>query len=155
MPADFEFVASCSSSSHALAEIPSQLIPPILKNPLTNHFEVAWVRARIPSVFKITPDPTEIEKTVLFMGFVAAAENKMEGVPFWCSDYYGRTSLTFSEEESDESLKDQVANAYWGLLLAEPEILQDFDVKVMHMGANVTLHFGCEDGEPFLREIPD
>ena len=59
----------------------------------------------------------------------------------------------FSDAETDESSKERVAQAFWGVLLSEPELLEDFEAKVVHMGTFDTLHFGCEDGEPFFREI--
>jgi hypothetical protein len=58
----------------------------------------------------------------------------------------------FSDAETDEITKERVAQAFWGVLLSEPELLEDFEASVVHMSTFDTLHFGCEDGEPFYRE---
>ena len=96
-----------------------------------------------------------MEKALLWVGFVAVADGRDEAVAFECCDYYGKTSLMFSDEESDETLKQQVAQAFWGALLSEPDELEDFEAHVMHLGAGCTMHFGCTDGEPFYDEIAD
>jgi hypothetical protein len=107
----------------------------------------------LPYAFGISPEPSEGEKTLLSVGFVAVCDGQDEAVAFWCADCYGKTSLMFSDTETDEGAKEEAASAFWGVLLSEPDKLEDFEASVMHLGAPVTLHFGCEDGEPYLREI--
>jgi hypothetical protein len=96
-----------------------------------------------------------MEKALLSAGFVAVADGQTEGVAFECSDYYGETSLMFSDEETDEPAKQRIADAFWGVLLSAPDDLEDFEASVVHLGAPVTLNFGCENGEPYCRETPD
>lgn len=152
VPAAIELNGTMFSSAFPLAELPSEIIPPVLRRPVKEKYDVAWVRARLPIVFGFTPEPSEIEKTLLSVGFVAVPEGEEEAIAFECSDYYGCTSLTFSGKETDETAKRQVAEAFWGCLLSEPDELDDFEARVVHLGAGVTLQFGCRDGEPFYDE---
>ena len=152
VPADVELNGNSFSPSFPLRGMPSTLIPPILRLPIEKHYDVSWVRGRLPHAFGISPKPSEMEKTLLGTGFVAVPDGQEQAVAFECSDYYGRTSLMFSYEETDEDLKSQVANAFWLILLAEPEKLEDFEATVLHLGAPVTMRFGCRDGEPFYEE---
>ena len=119
---------------------------------VARHFDVAWVRARLPVVFGFTPEPSEVEKTFLLEGFVAVEDGSDVGVAFECSDYYGATSLTFSDAEADEDLKSRLAEAFWNILLSEPGALADFEGRVDHFAAGVTLTYGCENGEPYCFE---
>lgn len=155
VPAEVELEGRSFSPSFSLADLSAVQIPPILRVPIAKHYDVSWVRARLPHVFGISPEQSEAEKTLLWAGFVAVPDGEVEGVAFWCSDYYGKTSLIFSDAEDDESAKEKVAAAFWGVLLSEPNQLEDFEASVVHLGASVTLHFGCKDGEPFLQESPE
>jgi hypothetical protein len=155
VPAEVELEGRSFSPSYPLAELPATRIPPILRLPIKKHYDVAWVRARLPHVFGISPEPSEAEKTLLWTGFVAVADAQVEAVAFWCSDHYGKTSLMFSDAETDEAAKEKAASAFWGVLLSEPNKLEDFEASVIHLGQPVTLHFGCEDGEPFFRETSE
>ena len=56
------------------------------------------------------------------------------GVAFECSDHYGKT-LHVSKAESDEGLKGRVADAFWSILLSEPDALADFSGRFDHVGA--------------------
>lgn len=155
VPAEVELEGRSFGPSFPLAELPPSQIPPILRVPVEKHYDVSWVRARLPHAFGISPEPSEAEKTLLWTGFVAVPDGQEEGVAFWCSDYYGKTSLTFSDADTDEATKEKAARAFWGVLLSEPDMLEDFAARVIHLGAPVTLHFGCEGGEPYFRETPD
>jgi hypothetical protein len=156
VPAEVELEGRFFRPSFPLADLPAVRIPPILRVPIEKHYDVSWVRARLPLAFGISPEPSEAEKTLLWVGFVAIADGEDEAVAFWCSDYYGKTSLMFSDAEAaDEAAKEKAATVFWGLLLSEPDELEDFEASVRHLGAPVTLHFGCEDGEPFFRETSE
>jgi hypothetical protein len=122
IPAQLDLDGTMFQPSFHLRELPSGLIPPVLRVPLEQQFDVAWVRARLSVVFGFTPEPSEMEKTFLQQAFVAVPEGSDEGIAFECSDYYGKTSLTFSQAEADEALKTRVADAFWRLLLSEPVI---------------------------------
>ncbi len=155
VPAQVELDGMMFQPSFCLNELASERIPPVLRVPIEQQFDVAWVRARLPVVFGLTPEPSEIEKTFLNHGFVAVPEGSDEGVAFECSDYYGKTSLTFSDAEVDESLKARAADAFWALLLSEPDALADFTGRSYHDGAGVWLNYGCVNGEPFCDESDD
>jgi hypothetical protein len=155
VPAEVDLEGRSFSPSFPLAEIPLSRIPPILRAPVEKHFDVSWVRARLPHAFGISPEPSGAEKILIDVGFVAVLDGEGEGLAFRCSDYYGKTSLMFSDAETNEATKEKAANAFWDVLLSEPDMLEDFEARVPHLGASVMLHFGCENGEPFLRETPE
>lgn len=152
VPADIELNGNSFSPSFPLSGLPAKRIPPILRLPIEKHYDVSWVRGRLPHVFGISPEPSEMEKTLLATGFVAVPDGKEQAAAFECTDYYGRTSLMFSYEETDEELKKQIADAFWSILLADPEKLEDFEASVLHLGAPITMRFGCRDGDPFYEE---
>ena len=152
VPADVELEGTMFRPSSRLNELPSDRIPPVLRVPVAEQFDVAWVRARLPVAFGCTPEPSEVEKTFLLQGFVAVQDGADAGVAFECSDYYGKSSLTFSQAESDESLKGRITDAFWSILLSEPDALADFNGRFDHIGAGITLEYGCENGEPYCIE---
>jgi len=155
VPAQVELDGMMFQPSFHLNELSSDRIPAVLRAPIQQQFDVAWVRARLPVVFGLTPEPSEIEKTFLHQGFVVVPDESDEGIALECSDYYGKTSLVFSHAERDESLKTRVANAFWSLLLSEPDALADFAGRIYHDGAGVWLNYGCENGEPYCFESHD
>lgn len=161
VPAQVELEGRSFRSSFPLAVVPASRIPAVLKRPIANQYDVAWVRARLPHAFGVWPEQSEIEKTLLCEGFVAViqgqdeTEGPIEAIAFWCSDHYGKTSLIFSDAEQDEVAKAAAADAFWSVLLSEPEMLEDFEATVRHLGAGVNLHFGCDNGQPFCHESAD
>ena len=155
VPADLELDGLAFDASFHLNKLPNHRIPPVLRVPVAERFDVAWVRARLPIAFGCTPEASEVEKSYLRQGFVAVPEGASEGVAFHCSDYYGQSSLTFSEHEHDEPLKSRVADAFWRILLSEPDALADFSARFDHIGAGVSLTYGCERGEPYCVETDD
>ena|GEM_PF-1521958 len=126
--------------------------PAILLRPIEFQYDAAWVRARLPFVFDFTPHPAEAEKSLLEAGFVAVAVGSSVGIPFLCTDDYGRTGLVFSPDGPDQETQTTIAAAFWSLLLQSPDDLADFDATVYHLGAGVWMHFGCKNGEPTYRE---
>ena len=155
VPAELQLEGTSFSPSHPLSELSKERIPAVLRAPIERQYDVAWVWARLPSAFGIWPEPSESEKQLLSAAFVAVPEGEQEAIAFECCDYYGRTSLMFSDAETDEAMKQRAADAFWGFLLLDPESLDDFEASVMHLGALVTLHFGCRDGEPYCYESED
>jgi len=152
VPARVELDGTMFQPSFHLHELSPERIPPVLRVPIEQHFDVAWVRARLTIVFGLVLEPSEMEKSFLNQGFVAVPDGSGEGIAFECSDYYGKTSITFSGVESDEPMKARVAGAFWDLLLSEPDALADFSGRSYHDGAGVWLNYGCENGEPFCYE---
>jgi hypothetical protein len=117
------------------------------------HADAAFVRARIPRVFGYTPTYNEEqEKSLLSDGFVALLPDGKTTIPFECYDYYGRSSLTFSEDGPTAAVKTQIADGFWELIASEPNELDDFEQSVFHSGACVWMHFGCKDGQVYCDE---
>jgi hypothetical protein len=155
VPALLELEGRSFSPSFPLSDLPAEQIPPVLRLPIKRQYDAAWVRARLPHAFGISPEPSEAEKTLLSVGFVAVSDGQDEAIAFECSDYYGKTSLTFSPVETDEAAMRRIALGFWAILLSEPNELDNFEARVVHLGASITLHFGCENGEPFCHEEAD
>jgi len=137
-----------------LADLIGGRAPAVLVAPLKGKYDVSWVRARLPTAFGFTPEVSEVEKSLLNVGFIAVTAD-MTGIPFKCADYYGRTGIMFSPEGPDPALQQKVAEAFWQLLLLSPEDLSDFQAKVYHPGAGIWMHFGCSGGEPTFAQSSD
>ena len=129
--------------------------PPILLLPIEHQYDAAWVRARLPRVFGFTPERSEVEKSLLNVGFVAIATGSSVAFPFVCVDSYGRSGLPFSPVGPDQTTQAKIAAAFWSLLLQAPDDLEDFEATVYHPGAGIWMHFGCKDGEPSYSESED
>jgi hypothetical protein len=89
----------------------------------------------------------------LNVGIVAVREGEDLGMAFVVSDYYGKTSLIFSELETSEPVKAEVAEAFWNLLLSQPDELADVKIRFLHTGAGAWMSYGCEDGEPYCNDL--
>ena len=155
VPAMVELNGRSFSTGVELRDVVGQHPPAVLARPIEQHYDAAWVRGRLPRVFGFTPVISEVEKSLLDVGFVAVAFGGSVGFPFVCADYYGRTGLMFSPEGPDEKSQAKIASAFWSLLLHSPDDLEDFEAAVYHPGAGVWMHFGCADGEPYYRESDD
>jgi len=154
VPAEVELNGVMFSSEFPLAAH-LQTSPPVLRTPISRGFEAAWVRARIPCLFGFTPALSEVDKSLMFVGFIAVTSNLEDAYPFRCTDHYGKTSLLFSQEGPDSKIKAKIAAAFWNALLAEPDELADFSTRVRHLGTPVILEFGCDAGEPYCIEHDD
>ena len=103
MPANVELDGSSFSLDYRLSDQFGDLLPPALRSPISEGIDAAWVRARIPNIFGFTPDPAEIEKSLLYSGFVAVTEDRSVCYPFLCTDHYGRAALMFSNDGPEEA----------------------------------------------------
>ena|SRR5215469_3986041 len=155
VPAAVQLNGNRFSTGFYLRDLVGKRAPAILARAIEQHYDAAWVRARLPRVFAFTPELSEVEKSLLNVCFVAVAVGSSIGLPFICIDYYGRTGLMFSPEGPDQETQAKVAAAFWSLLLQSPDDVADFAATVYHPGAGVWMHFGCEDGEPCYRESED
>jgi hypothetical protein len=153
VPAVVRLIGNGFAHDYRLADHVGAHAPGVLWVPLHGQFEAAWVRARIPRVFGFDPEPAEVEKALLDLGFVAIPEGTDAGYPFWCSDHYGRVALLFSPEGPDRWLQARIAAAFWDLLLEEPEDLADFEEDVAWPCDATTRRFGCQDGDVFCHEV--
>jgi len=95
-----------------LRDFARERLPAILARPIKHDYDAAWVRARLPHVFGLTPDLSQVEKSLLFVGFVAVAGGGSLALPFVCTDYYGRSGIMFSPEGPDEATKKKIASAF-------------------------------------------
>jgi hypothetical protein len=152
VPAAVELDGNGFSTDFHLRDSVGRRPPKILARPIERQYDAAWVRARLPRVFGFTPELSEIEKSLLDVGFVAIADGSGVGFPFICTDYYGRTGLMFSRKGPDQDTQAKIAAAFWSLLLQSPDDVADFEATVYHPGAGIWMHFGCEDGEPCYSE---
>jgi hypothetical protein len=152
MPAHVELDGSSFSLDYPLSDQPGDLLPPALRLPVSQGIDAAWVRARIPNVFGFTPEPAEIEKSLLYSGFVAVTKDQSVCYPFLCTDHYGRAALMFSNDGPEEAVKRAIADAFWGGLAQDPGDLMDFEERVYHPGAMVWLNYGCQSGRVYCDE---
>jgi hypothetical protein len=155
MPADVQLQGNGFSIDFDLRDAVGERPPAILALPIEQMYDAAWVRARLPRVFEFTPEVSDVEKSLLDVGFVAVASGASVGFPFVCTDYYGRTGLMFSPVGPGQDMQARIAAAFWSLLLQAPDDVADFQATVYHIGAGVWLHYSCEDGEPMCRESED
>jgi hypothetical protein len=152
VPAAVELNGDRFSTDFHLRDSAGERPPAILARPIEQQYDAAWVRARLPQVFGFTPELSEVEKSLLNVGFVAVAAGSSVGFPFLCTDYYGRTGIMFSPEGPDQDTQAKIAAAFWSLMLQAPDDLANFEATVYHPGASVWMHFGCQDGEPSYEE---
>jgi hypothetical protein len=64
-------------------------VPAVLKKPIEDGYDAAWVRARILVIFGMTPGKAEAEKALNDIGFAAVFESGKFCYPFICTDRYG------------------------------------------------------------------
>lgn len=121
--------------------------------------DAPWVLGRLMRLFGTEPVSEEDrpEKSCFFASFLAVLHKKGNlAVPFECSDYYGRSGLTFSTDDPpDHDIQETIANGFWDLLLMDPTDVADYEDRMNHSGAGVWIRFGVENGEPFMNEDPD
>jgi hypothetical protein len=152
MPAYVELDGGSFSLGYRLCDHLGSQVPPVLRFPVKEGFDVAWVRARIPRLFGFTPEPSEVEKALLYVGFAAVTTDGSVCFPFFCSDHYGKSALMFSDAGPAEIVKLSIANAFWETLVQEPDDLTDFEQRVYHPGAMVWLTYGCDAGRVYCDE---
>jgi hypothetical protein len=155
MPADMKLDGGSCTLDYPLQDHLGAHGPLIVRLAVSQQCDAAWVRARIPRVFGFTPGLAEIEKALLHAAFVAVPQDNRTGYPFICNDHYGRSALGFSDDGPEESVQRAIADAFWGLLLRDPEDLADFEQKVFHPGAGLWRDYGCASGLVYCEESPD
>jgi len=82
-----------------------------------------WVRAALPSVFGYAPLHVDDGRYFLldaaFVAVLPEGEGCWVAYPFACTDVRHATGLVFSRRGPDADLRDRIAAAFWGLLVAE------------------------------------
>ncbi len=61
----------------------------------------------------------------------------------------------FSGDAPPQPLIDRITNAFWQLLLAEPQELAEYLDHYYHSGAGIEVRFGVRYGEPFMEEVAE
>lgn len=121
--------------------------------------DAPWVCGRVQRVFSLPqlPEEERAEKSCMGFGFLAALQEngQLIGIPFECTDYYGRSLLVFSGDSPPQSLIDRITNSFWQLMLEAPQDLPEYSDQYYHTGAGVEVRFGVRDGEPFMEEVAD
>lgn len=121
--------------------------------------DAPWVCGRVQRVFSLPQIPEEERAEKSCMGFsflgVIKENGQLVGIPFECTDYYGRSHLLFSGNAPPQVLIDQVANAFWQILLANPDDLPEYLDQFYHLGGGFQVRFGVRDGEPFMEEVTE
>jgi hypothetical protein len=87
VPATIELDGDGFSTDFNLRDSVRQHPPAILARPIVQQYDAAWVRGRLPRVFGFTPEVSEVEKSLLDVGFLAVASGIPVGFPFICTDY--------------------------------------------------------------------
>ncbi len=88
-----------------------------------------------------------------FIAILPGDNGGLFGVPLECSDYYARSGLIFSSDNAPpEAVKDQIAEAFWVLLLLDPDDVADYRATMYHYGIGMMIEFGIESGQPFILE---
>jgi hypothetical protein len=121
--------------------------------------DAPWVCGRIQRVYSLPQVPEEErgEKSCMGFSFLAAIPEggQLVGIPFECTDYYGKSVLIFSGDPPPQALIDRVASAFWQVLLKDPHDLPEYTDRFLHLGGGFEVQFGVRDGEPFMEEVAD
>lgn len=149
VPADVRLDGTSFGLSHLLRDHPGAMTSIALRPMIKELYEAAWVYARIPRVFGFMPEPSEIEKSLLDVGFVAVSVEGRVGYPFVCSDHYGKAGLMFSDDGPSAETQRAVAASFWDLLMRDIDDLADFEERVYHPGAGVWMDYGCKYGHVY------
>jgi len=147
----FQFAFNLSETMTDLSPEARAIVPPV--------YDAPWVMGRLMRLFGTQQIPEEDrgEKACFYASFLAVLpERDNLAIPFECSDHYAKTALTFSTDDPPEKeLQEAIAKNFWGLLLAEPTDVEDYEDRMYHSGAGIWIRFGIEDGEPFMIEESD
>jgi hypothetical protein len=159
VPADIQLEGSSWSPEADLGDQPGTAnSSDDLRDLVRQRLDAVWARARIKAVFDVDspPEDDRPEKTLMQFGFAATqGQNPEVTYVFECTDYYGKAQLCFGETQPDEETRAAVAAAFWTLLLAEPDVLADYEDRAYHSGAGVWMHYGRRNGELFYEELQD
>ncbi|MEZ6093182.1 MAG: hypothetical protein R3C03_02940 [Pirellulaceae bacterium] len=122
--------------------------------------DAPWASGRIQKLFRQRqlPESERGEKCCMNFVFLAVvvSDNQAVGIPFLCTDNYGESKLYFGDDPPHNSdTMTSIGHAFWSLLLQDANDLVEYVDRMEHVGAGVTIEFGVEYGEPFMRELPN
>src|SRR5262245_39368360 len=107
--------------------------------------DAPWVCGRVQRVFSLPQIPEEErgEKSCMVFSFLAAfqEDGQLVGIPFDCTDHYGRSLLLFSGDAPPQPIIDRVADAFWGILLENPQDIPDYTDHFFHLGGGFEVRF--------------
>jgi hypothetical protein len=159
---DFHFVPariklngnSYSSECHFRNHATAKHLKPDLAQLVERKMDAIWVAARIMAEFGVDPTVEDVEKTAIRIGFAAILASKPElpATLFYCEDYYLRTALAFGDGEPHSAIRNDIAQAFWDLLLKDADKTTDFEAS--YIGATWVATFGCRGGVFEYREDP-
>jgi hypothetical protein len=146
------FTPKCTVANHIVGRPDLQGTDPA--ELATSKLDAIWVRARIQALFHIAclPEAERAEKTLMSFQFVAVpfppGTGVAHGIPFECTDYYGRSNLFFGHGIPEEEASP-IGATFWDLLLRAPDEVVDYEDRAYHVGAGVWMHYGYRNGESF------
>lgn len=109
-------------------------------------YDVAFVRARIPRLFGVTPAPAEVEKAFLDEALFASLKTQ-NAFPFFASTLTA-SPLCGSTTPSPPRKRLEFRSTFWSLILASSDEVEDFEGQAAVFGSEkVTL--GCRQGEVY------
>jgi hypothetical protein len=123
-----------------------------------------WVRAALTGVFGYSPlrvsDGRSFLLDAAFAAVLAEGQASWVAYPFACTDLCGRTGLVFSRQGPGTEVRDRVAQAFWGLLLAEcTNTLSEFSAPGVAFdtgdGYDTELILGYSRGEFYAEDMRD
>lgn len=121
--------------------------------------DAPWVLGRLMHLFgsQLAAEEERPEKSCFAECFVAVMHSRENlCIPFYCTDYYCKSALVFSSEDSPAvSIQLEIAEAFWGALLEAPADLTDYDSRLFHSGACIWIEFGVSNGEPYMFETEE
>lgn len=138
-----------------LSEVEGLAIPASVAVAVEQGYDAIWMFGRIRSLFGSWIDlDEEGEKSILSVGFGAYFRSRDCWIPFVLIDRYLRGALLFGETLTDDSTKRAIAIAFYRLLLAEHDVVCDFEFRKDHIGAGFTMVGGIVHGEIQYDEVP-
>ena len=117
--------------------------------------DAPWVLSRLMRLF--LTEAGSVDKAYFIASFLAVFPGRENlAVPFMCTDERGRVVLLFSQEDGPPAaLRQDIADAFRGLLLAEPDGFSEYEARIFHAGVASWIRFGMEGGRPFVVDEPD
>jgi len=121
-------------------------LKPDLAQLVQRKHDAIWVASRIIAEFGVNPIVQDVEKTAVRIGFAAVSTTRSElpATVFYCEDYHLRTGLAFGDCEPTSNIRNDIAQAFWNLLLKDADNTADFEAS--YVGATWVATFGCRGG---------
>jgi hypothetical protein len=134
--------------------VTASVLKPDLAELVERRQDAIWVASRIIAEFGVNPLIQDQEKTTINIGFAAVSRSRSElpATLFYCTDYRFRTGLAFGNYEPTSNIRNEIAQAFWDLLLKHADNTADFEAT--YVAATWVATFGCRGGVFEYREEP-